>query len=98
VLTSAGRTVYEAAATGTPVVVVAQNAREATHSHLGYDRGVVFLGLGPLLPETIVVEAVQRLLDDHPLRAELSDRLRLSIDHLGAERIATRVRSLMRGL
>ena len=29
-VTSAGRTVYEAAAVGTPVVVLAQNAREAT--------------------------------------------------------------------
>ncbi len=98
VVTSAGRTVYEAAATGTPVIVVAQNAREATHAHLGYDNGVVFLGLGTLLEDHQVVDAVRRLLLDAPLRRELSSRLRGSIDHRGAERISHRIRDMMRGL
>lgn len=97
VVTSAGRTVFEAAATGTPVIVVAQNAREATHAHIGFDSGVIFLGLGPLVGDQLVVEAVDRLLADSQLREELSARLRQSIDLLGTERIGSRIRSMLRG-
>jgi CMP-N-acetylneuraminic acid synthetase/spore coat polysaccharide biosynthesis predicted glycosyltransferase SpsG len=98
VMTSAGRTVYEAAATGTPVAVLAQGARDATHSHLDFNSGVVFLGIGPLTDDRHIVETVRRLLGDHELRSELSERLRASIDGLGAVRIADRIRVMLRGL
>jgi CMP-N-acetylneuraminic acid synthetase/spore coat polysaccharide biosynthesis predicted glycosyltransferase SpsG len=98
ILTSAGRTVYEAAAAGTPVAVLAQAARDATHSHLGYESGVVFLGIGPLVDDVHVIDVVQRLLRDHDLRAELSERLRSSIDGRGAARIAHRIRAMVKGL
>ena len=75
VLTAAGRTVYEAAATGTPVAVLAQGAREATHAHLSFMSGVVFLGIGPLVDDEHVVGVVKRLLADYSLRSELSERL-----------------------
>ena len=93
VITSAGRTVFEAAATGTPVVVVAQNAREATHSHLGYEMGVMFLGIGALVADEDLVRVVTQLLGDLPLRRELSGRLRASIDDFGAERVAEIIRA-----
>ncbi len=96
ILTAAGRTVYEAAATGTPVVVVAQSAREATHAHLGLDTGTIFLGVAPLVDDTHVLAVVRRLLADYALRSELSERLRRSIDLLGGERIAGRLRDLLR--
>lgn len=95
-VTSAGRTVFEAAATGTPVVVVAQNAREATHAHLSYDHGVLFLGIAALVDDDHVASTVRRLLLDHRLRAELSERLRRSIDLDGTRRIADGVRSILR--
>ncbi len=98
VLTSAGRTVYEAAATGTPVAVLAQGARDATHAHLSYTSGVVFLGIGPLVDDAHVVGVVERLLADHVLRRELAERLRDSIDDRGALRIGHRIRGLLRGL
>ncbi|MEA2359004.1 MAG: hypothetical protein QOI62_2264 [Solirubrobacteraceae bacterium] len=98
ILTSAGRTVYEAAAVGTPVAVLAQAARDATHAHLQYASGVVFLGIGPLTDDRHIVETVRRLLGDRSLRSELSERLRCSIDGLGAARIAGRIRALLRGL
>jgi CMP-N-acetylneuraminic acid synthetase/spore coat polysaccharide biosynthesis predicted glycosyltransferase SpsG len=98
ILTSAGRTVYEAAATGTPVAVLAQGARDATHSHLDYRSGVVFLGVAPLVDDVHVCGVVERLLADHALRAELSERLRQSIDGQGAARIAHRIRGMLRGL
>ncbi len=98
ILTSAGRTVYEAAATGTPVAVLAQAARDATHAHLGLESGVVFLGIGPLTDDRHIVETVRRLLADAELRRELSERLSTSIDGRGAARIAHRIRGLLRGL
>ena len=98
VLTSAGRTVYEAAATGTPVAVLAQGARDATHAHLSYHSGVVFLGIGPLVDDAHVIGVVERMLGDNALRSELSDRLRGSIDERGASRIGHRIRGMLRGL
>ena len=94
-ITSAGRTVYEAAAAGTPLVVLAANAREATHAHLGYEQGVVFLGLGSLVDDEQITETVKRLLADPALRRELSTRLRASIDGRGAARIGNRIRELL---
>ena len=97
-ITSAGRTVYEAAAAGTPTVVLAANAREATHAHLGYEQGVVFLGLGSLVDDEQITDTVKRLLADPALRAELSTRLRGSIDGRGAARIGNRIRELLSDL
>ncbi len=97
VVTAAGRTVFEAAAVGTPVVAIAQNAREATHSHLRLEDGVVSLGLGVLASDEQIREVIVRLLADVELRRELSDRLRRSIDHLGAQRIAARIEAIMKG-
>ncbi len=97
-ITSAGRTVYEAAAAGTPLVVLAANAREATHAHLGYDGGVVFLGLGSLVDDQQIVDTTKRLLADSALRAELSSRLRKSIDGRGTARISNRIRALLADL
>ncbi len=98
VVTSAGRTVYEAAAVGTPVVVLAQAARDASHSHLDYHGGVIFLGIGPLVDDGHIIGVVQRLLSDHELRSELSERLRRSIDGKGAARIGCRIRAMLKGL
>ena len=69
-ITSAGRTVYEAATTGTPVVVLAANAREATHAHLGPETGVVFLGSARSSTASSIVPVVRRMLADYKLRSE----------------------------
>jgi CMP-N-acetylneuraminic acid synthetase/spore coat polysaccharide biosynthesis predicted glycosyltransferase SpsG len=98
ILTSAGRTVYEAAAVGTPVAVLAQAARDATHAHLSYHGGVVFLGIGPLVDDLHVVGVVERLLADYDLRVELSERLRDSLDGRGSARIGHRIRAMLKGL
>jgi CMP-N-acetylneuraminic acid synthetase/spore coat polysaccharide biosynthesis predicted glycosyltransferase SpsG len=98
VVTAAGRTVYEAAATGTPVIAIAHSAREATHAHLSLDAGVLFLGLGVLLDDDAIASAVERVLGNESLRIELASRLRRSIECLGARRIAHRIETLMEGL
>ncbi|HEX3905126.1 MAG TPA: hypothetical protein VH853_19990 [Polyangia bacterium] len=97
VLTSAGRTIYEAAMMGVPVLVIAQNAREATHAHLNYEAGVVFLGIGPLVDDSHIERTVERLLGNRSLRQELSDRLVESVDTHGTRRIAGKLRAMMRG-
>jgi CMP-N-acetylneuraminic acid synthetase/spore coat polysaccharide biosynthesis predicted glycosyltransferase SpsG len=98
IITSAGRTVYEAAVVGTPVAVLAQGARDATHAHLSFDFGVVFLGIGPLVDDEHIAGVVVRLLGDAELRAELSERLRRSIDLRGTTRIGDGIRAILKGL
>ena len=97
VITAAGRTVYEAAATGTPVLVLSQHPRESSHAHLSLEDGVIHLGLGTLVSGEELVNKVHGVCNDVELRREMSGRLRRSIDHLGAERIAYRMEGLIRG-
>jgi hypothetical protein len=51
-----------------------------------------------LTDDAHIVGVVRRLLDDVTLRAELSARLRDSIDTLGAARIGHRIRAMLKGL
>ena len=57
-----------------------------------------FLASGHGLNYSQVLSVVQRLLWDSALRQELSDRLRSKIDGRAAERIAHRVRGILKGL
>ena len=98
VVTSAGRTVYEAAITGTPVVVVAQNSREATHADLNMDQGVLYLGIGALTDDDHLLNVVRRLADDPELRGDLSRRLRSAVDTRGAQRIAHTIEAILQGM
>ncbi len=93
-VTSAGRTVYEAAAVGIPTIVVAQNARETTHAHLG--TGNLYLGVGSVVSDATLVETVDRLLADEGLRQDLSDTSRRTVDGKGLQRIAWQAEGLLR--
>lgn len=85
VITSGGRTLYEAAAVGVPALVVLQNERESRHEHLGI--GNINLGLGTALDGNRFIEAV-RSLGAVDLRERLSDDARRGLDGKGAERVA----------
>lgn len=61
VVTSGGRTLLEAAAVGTPAIVLAQNEREATHAHLGPSHGNVYLGYGAQVTSEALISAVREL-------------------------------------
>lgn len=98
IITSAGRTVYEAAATGTPTIVLAQNQREQTHCHLGPEHGNVYLGLGKLVGDDEIARTVGTVLGDVVLRREMSARARASIDGKGLDRVVWRLEGLLRGL
>lgn len=96
VVTSGGRTVGEAAAVGVPTIVLAQNARELTHRHLGWDFGNVNLGLGELVGAGDLASTVRSVLRDLNLRCDLMERSRRYVDGRGAERIANLVEEMMR--
>jgi len=95
-VTSAGRTVYEAAAVGIPTVVIAQNAREASHVHLG--NANLYLGIGSVVTDEQIQSTVRGLLADTTLREDLSMSSRKSVDGLGLQRIAWRVEGLLRNM
>ncbi len=95
-ITSAGRTVFEAAAVGIPTIVLSQNLRETTHTHLGYEHGNIYLGLGRMVSDKVIVDTVRVLGEDVTLRRELSKRGRP--DGLGLDRIVHAIEGLLGGL
>jgi spore coat polysaccharide biosynthesis predicted glycosyltransferase SpsG len=95
-ITSAGRTVFEAAAVGIPTIVLAQNVRETTHTHLGLEHGNIYLGLGKLVTDQTIVDTVRLLSNDIELRTELSGQGRP--DGKGLDRILWTIDGLLGGL
>ena len=95
-ITSAGRTVYEAAAVGVPTIVLAQNLRETTHQHLGMEHGNIYLGLGSLVTDETIIDTVRLVSDNKGLRLELSERGQP--DGLGLNRIIHAIEGLLGGL
>ncbi len=77
--TSAGRTVYELAAMGTPTVVLAQNNRELRHTFAGSENGIINLKLGYQVPDEEIEDTLMRLINDFGLRRKCS-RLMLNND------------------
>ena len=97
-VTSGGRTVYEAAAIGLPTVVIAQNLRETTHRHLGPERGNLYFGLADTLPAEKIRDAIEGLLLFAEPRVEMSERSRSMVDGKGVRRIVRRIEDLLEGL
>lgn len=98
VVCSGGRTVWEAMATGTPALVLCQNPRELTHSHLSTAFGILSLGLGKLVDDDTLFRHLTVLLNDPGLLAEMSARMRGVVDGRGVLRIAHRIEGLLGGL
>lgn len=98
IVCSAGRTLYEAAFLGVPAVVLAQNARETSHTHLGPACGNLYLGLGSLVDGDKIRRSVQQLLGSVTLRHELSVAARRGVDGRGVERVVFEVERLAKGL
>lgn len=74
-ITSAGRTVYEMAALGTPTVVMAQNEREMRHLFANAEHGVANLGLGVQVSVEELIGKLQELVDDYEVRREMRERM-----------------------
>jgi len=89
VLCSGGMSVYEIAALGTPVVVLAQNAREDRRMREFSRFGTIeYLGLGVDVDETAILDAVRQILNDPGKRREMSAKGRALVDGYGAARAA----------
>ena len=84
-ITSGGRTVFEAAAVGIPTIVMCQNVRETTHTHLGV--GNINLGLGRMVEPDRLRYVVEQTLGDYELRRDMSVEASRSIDGQGASRV-----------
>lgn len=94
VITSQGRTQYEAAALGVPTITVAANERESRHVRCP---GHLHLGLHAAVSDRHVMGVVARL-GDPGLRREMGDTARRAVDGRGLERIVYRLDGLLRGL
>jgi spore coat polysaccharide biosynthesis predicted glycosyltransferase SpsG/CMP-N-acetylneuraminic acid synthetase len=96
VITSAGRTVLEVAAIGTPCLVLAQNEREMRHLHARSKNGVVNLGLGHQVPQTLLVSTLRDIIESAELRREMNRRM-LALDvRGGCERVVGLITSRYR--
>jgi hypothetical protein len=87
--------VFELIACQTPVLVLAQNERELTHTCADDAHGVTSLGLGAELPVTRVAEAIRALL---PKEARAAARARMASVDLwsGPDRIMTAILGVLR--
>ena len=68
IFTSAGRTVFEIASIGTPVIVMAQNNRELSHTFACRENGIINLGLGVEVSDETIRDTLSRLISDVALR------------------------------
>lgn len=98
VVCSGGRTVWEAMVTGTPALVLCQNPRELSHSHLSPAFGVLNLGLGKLVDDDTLFRHLTVLLNDRTLLADMSGRMAGVVDGKGSLRIAHRIEGILGGL
>ena len=72
IFTSAGRTTYEAAAIGTPTIVMAQNSRETTHFFASKEFGFLNLGLGTSLTADEILHAFRKVVESADDRAYMN--------------------------
>ena len=75
VITSNGRTIYEVASIGTPCISISQNEREARHLFVHNSHGPLCLGIAYTISADDIASAIQRLIDDYPLRKEMNEKL-----------------------
>ncbi|WP_027371205.1 cytidylyltransferase domain-containing protein [Desulfovermiculus halophilus] len=76
IFTSAGRTTYEAAAIGTPTIVMAQNNREMTHFFASKEFGFMNLGLGFSLSKQTILSSFRKLVESVDRRKHMSNMMK----------------------
>ena len=97
VITSGGRTVFEAAACGTPCIVISQNERELKHRHITSRDGVTNLGLfneSESMPK--LVEVIEEFVKNPHHRATMADRSGRLVDGLGIFRVIGLIEKIAR--
>jgi spore coat polysaccharide biosynthesis predicted glycosyltransferase SpsG/CMP-N-acetylneuraminic acid synthetase len=86
-LTSAGRTVFELAAMAIPMIVIAQNRREESHTFARTTKGAIYLGRAEHLSEAMLTAAIGRMLSSRAHREEMSRALSVSDVRGGIQRV-----------
>jgi CMP-N-acetylneuraminic acid synthetase/spore coat polysaccharide biosynthesis predicted glycosyltransferase SpsG len=85
---SGGRTVFEAAACGTPAIVICQNERELQHRHISSRDGIINLGLfDEKTSMSELLKNLEQLIESPELRIEMSERISSVVDGLGIFRV-----------
>jgi len=91
-VTGGGLTKYETAVTGTPNIIISHFDQEAARTREFEGGGsTLHLGLISEINEHDMVESIERLLKDHALRTEMSQRGRNMVDGKGMERIISEI-------
>lgn len=86
-ITSNGRTLYEAGSLNVPVISIAQNHREQKHPYAHISRGVLFLGQADYVTEENVLTAVEDYIKDREKRETMREALEDHDIANGVERI-----------
>ena len=97
VFTSAGRTVFEIAALGTPAIVLAQNQRELTHFFAAPEHGIVNLGLGTGVSAAQILAAFCSLADDPEARRRMHVRMLDNELRSGTARVVSLIEATIGG-
>lgn len=74
-VTSAGRTVFELGSLGVPMMVVAQNEREMTHTFAKTSPGAIFLGRAQDIDQATFTSTFQQLVASELLRQKMHQAL-----------------------
>jgi len=86
-ITSNGRTIFEAASLNLPVISMAQNHHEEKHPYSHISRGVLFLGRGHCVSEDTIRSAVIDYITDRSMRESMRSALASHDITNGVERI-----------
>jgi len=87
VITSNGRTIYEAAAMGVPCISISQNEREVRHLFSHTCKGIINLGIEFNVSEEDIASALKRVLDDYSLRQKMGNNLKSFDLRKGTDRV-----------
>lgn len=86
-ITSNGRTVYELAACGTPMITISQNEREDLHTFSSICDGATNLGWSEEFPTEEFIAVAQRLCSNGDERAQMREELKRYDLESGTERV-----------
>lgn len=87
VITSNGRTIYEAASIGTPCISISQNEREVRHLFAHNSRGIKNLGIAYTVSVEDIAHAVDELIENFDLRKKMNENLLKFNLRKGRERV-----------
>lgn len=95
-ITSNGRTVFELASMGVPMVTISQNKREATHTFSRFCGGAIDLGLAQTIDEKEMTQVIVQLFSDRErLRTMRENLLRYDL-RAGTTRVIQEIMTLYR--